>query len=164
MSRHPNTRRDVLKGLAVGAAGIAAVTAAVPAEAGAPVPRDEAEPAWEILSPVRPGDHLGFGWRAGPLRRGAGAWTLSLLHAEHGEARVAICYRRGEARGLASTELLDLVLMDGAAGDRPTDEALGRVIIALSRILDRNERAVAEASAHLMTHAERVARFGPELL
>ncbi len=163
MSRHPNTRRDVLKGLAAGAAGVAAA-AAVPAEAAAPAPRGEAEPAWEILSPVRPGDHLGFGWRAGRLRRAAGAWTLSLIHPERGLARVAICYRRGAARGLASTELLDLVLMDGAAGDRRTDEALGRVIIALSRVLARNERAVAEASSHLMTHAERVARFGPELL
>lgn len=169
MPRHPNTRRDVLKGLAAGAAGLAAASA-VPAEAGvadsglSPAPRRAADRSWSLLAPVGPGDHLGFGWHAGRLQQGDGAWTLSLVHAELGVARVAICYHQGAPRGLASTELLDLVLMDGGTGDRRTEESVGRVILALCRVLARNELAAAADFPHLMTHAERVERFGPEQL
>jgi len=167
MPRPNNTRRDVLKGLAVGA-GLAA-TGALPetSQAGPLSPEfnagDKNNP-WSLLAPVAPGDHLGFGWHAARLDTGDGAWTLSLAHAELGLARVAICYRQSEAQGLVSTDLLDIVLMDGGAGDNPTEESVGRVVMALSRIIRKNELAIAQNFPHLMTHAERIERFGPESL
>ena len=54
--------------------------------------------------------------------------------------------------------------MDGGAGDNPTEESVGRVVMALSRIIRKNELAIAQNFPHLMTHAERIERFGPESL
>lgn len=164
MPQAKNTRRDVLKGLAVGAGIVATGTVPEAANAALPASLNGSNDPWMLLAPVQSGEHLGFGWHAAKLAAGDGAWTLTLAHAELGLARIAICYRRDGAEGLASTQLLDLVLMDGGTGSQPTEESVGRVVMALSKVIARNELAVAEKFPHLMTHAERVARFGPESL
>jgi hypothetical protein len=165
-SSRNNSRRDVLKGLAVGVAASAAMPAAARAGISAP-PRAERAGApehWALLAPVEPGTHLGLGWHAGRLDLAGGAWILTLASAEQGLARVSICYRSGAPRGLAHTELLDLVLMDGGAGDQRTEESVGRVVMGLAALLRRNELVHADRFAALLTHDERVERYGPESL
>lgn len=165
-----NTRRDVLAGFAgatVGASllGAAASTPAYARRSAPPVPASGDD--WALLAPARAGFELGCGWRADRLERGQGALTLTLDHPDRGEARVAICYHQGAPRGLAHTELLDLILMDGGDGDRPTEESVGVVLMKLAQVIGENEvgGAIPGAKlASLLTHDERVKRFGPDVL
>lgn len=161
-------RRDLLKGLAVGAAATS-----LPLTAQASVPALDATaievgdgPGW-LLAPYRSGHHVAFGWTLGQLEsHDRGAWVLNLHHRDGGGARVHICYHDGAPKGVGHTDLLDLILMDGGAGDRDTEEHLGRVVRHLALVMGRNElRDGAEAElARLKTHAERVEAYGPESL
>jgi len=59
------------------------------------------------------------------------------------------------------------VVMDGGQGDRATEESLGRALMALARNVSANElRTQADPAllGSLLTHGERVGRFGPEAL
>jgi hypothetical protein len=121
---------------------------------------------WWLLAPMKPGDEVGFGWSLHTLQAyDRGAWTLTLKR-EAIEARVHICYHNGSPRGVAHGELLDLILMDGGDGGKPTVESLGRVLQHLATVVRENELregADTELSA-LMTHHERVVRYGGESL
>lgn len=123
---------------------------------------------WWLLAPLSRGDHLGEGWflaHLGPVRRGAS--VLTLQHRDGEVARVHLCYHDGTPRGLAHTTVLDLVLMDGGAGDKPTDENLGRVLLGLARVIRANELADddrLQQLAAMQPHAERVDTYGPETL
>jgi len=152
-------RRQVLQGMG------AATALAGPGAALASANEHGAGPWW-LLSPLQPGDGVGFDWRLDRLETwDRGAWVLTLKRGSE-RARVHICYHDGAPRGVAHGELLDLILMDGGHGEKPTTESLGRVLRQLATQLRKNELlegAEAELGA-LMTHAERVDRYGPESL
>lgn len=157
-------RRDLLKGLAVGAA---ATTLPLKAQAAPSTDLDAGlGPGW-LLAPYATGAHVAFGWSLGLLEANvSGAWILNLHHASGDGARVHICYHDGQPKGVGHTELLDLVLMDGGAGDRDTDEALGRVVRHLANVMRKNELrdGAIDELARLKTHGERVEEYGPETL
>ncbi len=173
-----DTRRKLLQKIGLGAAvaglgvgGSRALRAEGRAAAGgATAARDPAagDGPWWLLSPLSRGDHLGHGWfvaHLGPVRRGAA--VLTLQHRDGDLARVHLCNHDGAPRGLAHTELLDLVLMDGGAGDKPTDESLGRVLMGLAAVMRDNELADdgrLRQLADMQPHAERVDTYGPESL
>jgi hypothetical protein len=171
------SRRDLLKKLGVGVAGAALVanTALNLKDAQAASLRAFAEGGsasapWPLLSPVGPGSSAGQGWTAkalSPVRNGAAVLTLS--NREGRTARVHICARRGSATGVAQTHLLDLVLMDGGDGNKPTDEGLGRVLRTLAKRVAKNELSAIDVTtldsmARMLTHKERLALYGPEKL
>lgn len=148
-------RRTLMKSAALGAAATA-----LPLRAAAETAPSDGEP-WSILAPLTPGQALAYGWRLGPeLSRTKGAWVLPLLHEGGGQASLHICAHGGVGRGVASTARLDLLLMDGGDGDKSTDEALGRIARYLATVIARNEESVDLRS--LMTHGERLFRFGGE--
>lgn len=167
-------RRDALKSLAlVSTVGAVSTVAGVPglAQAAEPGPAalpplppvPAASPAW-LVHPLQPGTPLGLGWSLGavhPPERGA---VVVELTQGARLARVHVCQHQGQPRGLAHTEWLDLLLMDGGTGQSPTEEGLGRVVRALAQVIRQNElRPGAEAQiAALMTHGDRVARFAGE--
>jgi hypothetical protein len=130
-------------------------------------PRNDApsEPGpWWLIAPLRGGSELGHGWSLVDFAAvKEGACLLSLVNAEGRSEQLHVC-RRGEApRGLASTPSLDLLLMNGAQGDRASDEGLGLVVMGLAQRMTARERAegaAADAIPGLLTHDERVARFG----
>jgi len=97
-----------------------------------------------------------------------GATILTLSQRDGRIARVHICARQGEARGLASTERFDLILMDGGQGDCRTEEDLARVLRQLARHMRRSERDVGEDGlrmvAGLSSPGDQVARYGAEAL
>lgn len=179
------SRRDLLQKLGL-AAAVGVVSTASSAAAAAPavsatLQRDtlralaeggsaSGSAAW-LLAPLQAGQSVGLGWRLhslSPVERGA--VVITLRHARHTEAapvegRVHLCAHHGAPRGLAHTALFDLVLMDGGQGARPTDEALGRVVLTLAAKVRTNELSGDLGSvARLLTHAERVALYGPESL
>lgn len=168
-----DSRRDVLKKLAVGtAAATVAGAVAVPAlrEALAERHVQPGEPggAWWLLAPIVPGSALGLGWRMqGMSAVDRGASIMVLAH-ESGEiARVHVCGHEGSPKGLAHTALVDLILMDGGDGGKPTDESVGRVLLAIAEQIRQNEVAPNGdlwPLARMMTHGERVDVYGPENL
>src|SRR5205823_4568498 len=118
---------------------------------------DTAEPPWALLAPFGEGTPLPLGWSIeslSPIR--AGAATLVLAHAEHGRARIAIRRNGGAPLGVAHTDALDFMLMNGGSGGTRTEESVGRVLIALARVL--GAQPASPAAAHLVAalqpHAE----------
>ena len=161
-----NSRRQVLKGLAIGAAATAVPVGTAVAATG-PDHFSRAGEVWSLVAPFRKGSHLGFGWFLGDVRFDKGAAVLRFLNEEGREVHAALCYHQGAPKGLAHTDYLDLVLMDGGQGDKRTDEELGRVLLRLARVVQGNEQAVLNdrsLAGKLLTHAERIDRYGPEAI
>lgn len=167
----PLNRRAWLKGaLASVAAGLFPFGGRGPelfralADLGRPV----SDAPWWLLQPIGRGSHVGYGWRVSGLSAiRDGAAVLALTHSDGAQANVHLCRRRGTARGIAHTRHLDLVLMNGGSGALPSDEPLGRVVLSLAKRVSRNESlASAELAslAAMMSHDERVLRFGEERL
>jgi ferredoxin len=94
------------------------------------------DPPWGLLRPFTEGTHLALGWvleSIAPIRDGAA--HVALRHDDHGVARVAIRRNSGAPLGVAHTDHLDFMLMNGGSGARQTDESIGRILIALARAL-----------------------------
>jgi hypothetical protein len=161
------SRRDILKllGVSVGALGLSATAAAEGLAAFADASGQAGAPLW-LVAPLQPGSPLGKGWTLtalSPVERGAA--VLTLQHRAGQLARVHLCARDGRPKGLTHTALFDLLLMDGGQGDRPTDEGLGRALVNLASRVKHNELGSADLRVRgLLSHLERVERFGPEAL
>lgn len=159
-------RRQLLRTAALGA-----VLGTVPVRTALAESDPDAGPWW-LLQPYLPGVEVGLGWTVGGLSEPhRGAYVLQLHHADGAGARVHVCFHQGQPKGIGHTQHLDLILMDGGDGDAPTRESLGRVIRQLAVAIRENEASAlreggerAEQLAALLTHSERVERFGPETL
>ena len=161
------TRRDALKKLGIGSAAcVVGVPAAASRPGSLPTPLEaSAHPApWDLLSPLSAGSAVGLGWSIhslSPVEKGAAVLTLS--HAGGTQARIHICAHNGSPAGVAYTELLDLVLMDGGDGRTPTDEALGRVLMGLAASMRNTEgRLSPDGLSAFRIHSDRLERFGGE--
>jgi hypothetical protein len=144
-----------------------AVTSASPAtvvDAGPPATAS-APPPWELLHPLTLGQEVGHGWRVEGLTGVTdGVSVLTLRNARGRTHRVHLCRNDGRPQGLIYTKRFDLVVMNGGAGDLPTEEGLAQAVAKVARVLRANERNLRQASvvAGLLPHAERVRRFaGP---
>jgi len=159
------TRRSVLQRLMM--LGVLPAAAARSASGAKPVAETAASPAteppapWELLAPLRAGDALGLGWtleNLSPVRDGA---TVLVLRQGDRQARVHVCRRDGTPRGVAFTERLDLLVMNGGRGDTVTEESLGRVLLGLAPVLARNEAKLPGLLGGLQSHARRLEVYGP---
>ena len=156
MSDVQTSRRQLLSGLTIAAAlpsvslGIADTAQAAPKQ-GAP---------WGLIDPVKQGDHIALGWTVAGLDDVRnGAVVLTLDHPIHGDARVCLCKKGKKPAGLVQTDHLDIVLMDGGQGDLPTNESLGRVILALAAHIKRGEGTASGSIPGLMTHVARMKKY-----
>lgn len=156
MPMHKVSRRGLAKlvGAAsvVGTAGAAQAATAVPKAASATGPAP-----WALIAPFKAGDELGFGWRIedlGLTPRGTAQLVLAHVGGKR-KARVDLCRREGAPRGLAHTDTLDLMLMNGATGSMRSDEALGRALLAFAARLQTSPQS--QELASLMAHDETLA-------
>ena len=81
--------------------------------------------------------------------------------------KIHICIYEGKPKGMAHTELFDLVLMDGGQGNKPTEETVGRVLLSLAEKMSENELdddADLARVERMLTHGERVEVYGSESL
>ena len=164
------SRREILKKMSAGMALSVVATGVSKSQAVAAFANGTSldSAPWWLLSPLKEGSSVGKGWvldSLGPIEQGAA--ILTLRHADGRFQNIHLCVHDGEPKGLAHTSLLDLVLMDGGQGDKPTDESLGRVLMGLAKRIEHNELAGVEDLtdlASLQTHAQRVERYGPENL
>ncbi len=101
---------------------------------------------WALLAPFREGSPLALGWVLGslsPVR--VGAATLLLCHPEHGVARVSIRRNTGAAVGVAHTDQLDFILMNGGGGTAQTDGSIARILVAFAAALRKRGECVPPA-------------------
>lgn len=141
--------------LGVAHAAPAAFSVAAPVAGGAP---------WWLFAPLQAGSPIGLGWRlARVFPAQDGAVTLNLLHDDGRVARVDVCLREAAARGPASTDLLDFIVMDGGDGQAALDESLGRAVRRLAAFAAENESPGAEHLAVLQPHEDRLWRHADAL-
>jgi ferredoxin len=122
------------------------------------------EPPWELLAPFTAGAVLGLGWvleSLGSVR--AGAATMVLRHARDGIARVTVRRNHGAPRGVAHTDHLDFMLMNGGGGTAQTDDSIERVLIGFADTLRRTGNGVSNKDllALLLPHADKPTPQGP---
>lgn len=167
-------RRAILKGLTVGSAIIAAPLGAAAAngertaskhpDAEQQPPDAGADAPWALVAPWTAGAALAGGWSVamlGPLERGAA--VLTLVHQQGQQARVHVCRRRKVAHGVAATQRLDLVLMNGGNGARPTQPSIERAMDVLAGRIGEHEheqREDASAPSGLLSHEARLSWYG----
>jgi ferredoxin len=135
------------------------LAAGAPRDPARPDPA-EREPPWALLAPFTEGVGLGGGWileSLSPIRGGAS--TMVLRHERDGVARVSIRRNGGLPVGVAHTDHLDFLLMNGGGGTAETDDAIRRVLIDLVRTVrpQVNGGADTAALAALLPHSERPA-------
>ncbi len=121
----------------------------------------DGSPPWGLLEPFAEGASLGLGWvleSLSPAR--AGAATMMLRHQSGGSARVAIRRNGGAPLGIAHTDRLDFMLMNGGGGTAHTDDSIGRVLVAFAEVLQTNVRPGDDLLAELTAHAETGAAGG----
>lgn len=163
MPMHKVSRRGLAK--LVGAASVVGTASVAQAATPAPKVTPAAGPAlWALIAPFKAGDELGFGWRIealGLTERGSAQLVL-VQGAGKRKARVDLCRRQGEPRGVAHTEALDLMLMNGAAGSMRSDEALGRALRAFAARLETSPQL--QELASLTAHDEALALGNAALL
>jgi len=130
------------------------------AEPSGPVNDD---PPWGLLAPFGEGTVLGLGWSLeslGPVRGGAA--NLVLRHEQDGVARVAIRRNSGAPLGVAHTDHLDFLLMNGGGGSAETHGSIGRVLKALARALEKYANGGPDPAlvGSLWAHSEMQPREG----
>src|SRR5215470_11538951 len=118
---------------------------------------------WPLLAPLTAGAKVGLGWvleSLSPVRGGAA--TLVLRHPQYSIARVSIRRNEGAPLGIAHTDHLDFMLMNGGGGTAPTEGSIERVLIALAAFLQKRSHAAAhdELLATLRPHTEGLAPQG----
>jgi hypothetical protein len=167
------SRRDLLKAFGTTAVASASGLGAFRAHAAslkAFATGVSAEAPWCLMAPLTKGESLGKGWRLANLSAvKSGAAIMTLNHPSQGQARIHICALAGPSRGLTHTHLLDLVLMDGANGERRTQEGLARVVKGISNRIAKNElcavdETTIDSMSRMLSHDQRRALFGPENL
>jgi len=120
-----------------------------------------APPPWELLAPLQAGAALGHGWQVAELSPvQAGSCVLTLAHAGGRTHRVHLCRNAGTPAGLVHTAEVDLLVMNGGAGELATDEGLAQAVATVAHAVARNESATRVAAVGLLAHAERVERYG----
>jgi hypothetical protein len=127
-----------------------------------PLSTVEAVPPWELLRPLKMGSHVARGWRvAGFTGLVDGVCVLTLQNGRGRTHRVHICRNDGTPQGFVYTKQLDLVVMNGGAGDLPTEEGFAHAVAKIAHVLASNEQTQ-RVVAELLPQQERVRRFsGP---
>ncbi len=153
------------------AVGAAAVTTLPTPRAHAAAFVDALNPGsnpWWIVAPLDRGSGIGHGWHLHDISAPRlGAVILRLVHETLDPVQVHLCAHQGSPQGVVHSHFMDFIVMDGGQGDRQTEESLGRALMALAHTVATNElkaESDPQLLGGLLTHRERVARFGPDTL
>jgi len=119
-----------------------------------------AEQPWELLRPLSLGSAVAHGWHVSALSGSANGSCVLTLQNDRGRShRVHICRNDGNPQGLVFTKEFDLVVMNGGAGDLPTEEGFAQAVGQVAHVLAGNERSGGAIATSLLAHNERLERF-----
>lgn len=156
------SRREMLCAFGYTTAGVLLPTAT----ATAGVFRNHVGPApWWLLEPLGRTSDIEQGWKVHDLEEiKAGASVLTIERASQ-LLRVHICLHDGQPKGIASSDLFDLIVMDHGQGVRTVPPHLASALFALGDIMRENEWIDVpdhqrNGIKRMMTHSERVTTFG----
>ena len=122
--------------------------------------QDNVPGPWELLSPLSAGAAVGHGWRVTELSAVShGSCVLTLENGRGRVQRVHVCGNSGSPQGLVFTNQLDLVVMNGGAGDLPTDESFAQALAEVAHVLASNEGQLRTVLDGLQPHAQRVSQY-----
>lgn len=115
------------------------------------------DPPWALLTPFEEGAEIGLGWvleSLSPIR--AGAATMVLRHPQFGIARVTLRRNGGAPLGVAHTDHLDFMLMNGGGGTAQTEGTVGTALSSLAATLRSASQTGPddEILAALLPHSE----------
>ncbi len=158
-------RRRFLKGLGIVVGGASLGAAAGPFQhpkitriGRTPTPRPAAAGPAELalLRDLPEGSKLGNRWRVEQVHGVTfGAIPVVLSSIDSGRFQIDIMRRDDEARGVASTERLELFVANGGNGNTATDEDHAEAAVAMAEVLARRESATPRC---LLTLRERQTR------
>jgi hypothetical protein len=116
---------------------------------------------WELLHPLTVGSVVTGDWRVADFAGAVdGSCVLTLRNSASREHRIHLCRNDGQPQGMAHTAGFDLVIMNGGAGDLPTEEGLAQAVAAIGRVVESNEgNGQASLLAVMLPHEERLRRF-----
>ena len=157
-----HSRREMLRTFGYTTAGVMLPSAA--ATAGV-FRRHTAPPPWWLIHPFEPDSILDNGWKIkqlGEIKSGASVLTIER---ESQLLRIHICLHDGQPKGIAYTEMFDLIVMDHGEGVGTSPPHLASALFALEDIMRENEwidvpDRQLNGIKRMMTHAERVRSFG----
>jgi hypothetical protein len=129
----------------------------------------ETAPApWDLIAPLQAGVEIALGWSIESLSEVTlGAAILTLKHTQGHTAHVHISSHAGNPIGMANTRHFDIVLMNGADGNAPSAEPIGRVVLTIADLIRRNENQntqLRRVADDMLSHEDRTRLFGPEAL
>ena len=119
-------------------------------------------PPWDLLQPLALGSTVAEGWHiAGLSGADAGSCVLTLQNARGRAHRIHLCRNNGQPHGLVHTRRFDLLVMNGGAGELPTEEGLAQAVAAVAHAVAANEDAEhsEQLASALLPQSERVARY-----
>jgi len=134
-----------------------------PQPAGAPAAEIASPPMWELVQPLALGSMVAEGWQIAALSGAdAGSCVLTLQNARGRAHRIHLCRNDGQPQGMVYTRQFDLLVMNGGAGEMPTEEGLAQAVAAVAHAVAANEAAepVVQLGSALLPQSERVARYG----
>lgn len=118
-------------------------------------------PPWGLLAPFAEGATIGLGWSIeslSPIRSGAA--QLVFRNEQGSTARVAIRRNQGAPLGVARTDHLDFMLMNGGGGASHSEESISRVLSFIADTLRQQAAPDAALLDALSPHAEAQAAVG----
>lgn len=98
-------------------------------------------PPWDLLAPFTAGAALGLGWQLeslSPIQ--SGATNLVLRHELGTTARVAIRRHDGNPHGVAHTQRLDFLVMNGGGGNARTDDSVAAALTSFADVLRQHHK------------------------
>ena len=156
------SRREMLRTIGYTTAGVLLPTAT--ATAGA-FRRSSAPPPWWLLDPLEPESGLSNGWKINDLEEIKAGASVLTIERNAQLLRIHICLHDGQPKGIAYSDLFDLIVMDFGGGVRTVPPQLASALFALGDIMRENEWVDVpyhqrNGIKRMMTHSERVRAFG----
>jgi hypothetical protein len=98
---------------------------------------------------------------ADPDRTHQSGEGIGLQNARGRNHRIHLCRNDGQPQGVVYTRRFDLLVMNGGAGEMPTEEGLAQAVAAVAHAVAANEAAepVEQLASALLPQSERVARY-----
>ena len=159
------SRREMLRTIGFTTASVLLPSATASAAAAAFRGHAALPPPWWLLAPLKPGSGLKNGWKVHDLEEIKAGASVLTIERNAQLLRIHICLHDGQPKGIAHSELFDLIVMDHGEGVRTVQPELASTLFALGDIMRENEWVDVpypqrNGIKRMMTHSERVQAFG----